>query len=250
MDLQGPGTIDIVNSIIYGNWQHQFITFQNNVQPATVNFSHSLIEGGTNPSIVHVAGGTYGVDINWGDGIIDSPPMFLGEVENGYDSSDKLYYQPSVFSPTIDAGTPDTTGLNLPPHDLLYNKRIWDGLGDGEAIVDIGAFEYNAPEYIVSVDDHVMELPPSLMLMNNPNPFNPETTIVFTLDRAGEIKLEIYNIRGQRIDTLLQEYRQAGEHSVGWNGTDDRGKPVSSGVYFYRITAGENREQRKMLLLK
>ncbi len=243
-------TVNIVNSIFYGNNQYQFLTYSNDMQPTTVNISHSLIEGGTNPSILHVAGGgTYGVNIHWGEGIIDSPPMFFGEVAGGGDLNDKLFYQSSPLSPGIDAGTPDISGLNLPPYDLLYNKRIWDGLGDGMEVIDIGCFEYNAPEYL-STDDYLIPTPLTLSLRNYPNPFNPETTILFFLPYPGRVRLDIFNVRGQRIITLLEGHRDPGEHRVVWDGRDERGNRVSSGIYFYRIKAGELTEQKKMILLK
>ena len=248
--LEGPGTFDIKNSIIYGNEQYEFITYKNSIRPATVNISHSLIEGGTNPSIIHVADpNPHGVNIYWGEGIIDSPPLFLGEVEDGYDLSDMLFFQFSPFSPGIDAGTPDISGLNLPPYDLLFNKRIWDGLGDGEAVIDIGCFEYNAPEYL-NIEDYPVVQHSGLQLRNYPNPFNPETTILFSLPHPGDIRFDIFNVRSQRIITLIEEYRDPGEHRVIWNGRDERGNRVSSGIYFYRLKAGKLTEQKKMILLK
>ena len=251
MILGGDRTIDITNSIFYGNTDYQFLIIPNDSAPAQVNISYSLIEGGTDPDILAIVipGYPYYAEFNWGDGIIDSSPQFLGEFDDSYDPGDILYYRPSEFSPCIDAGTPDTTGLNIPPYDLLGNQRIWDGLGDGEAIIDIGSFEYNAPEY-TSVDDYLLQLPESLLIMNYPNPFNPETTIAFTLPEPGKIRLSVYNIRGRFVRELLNEFREAGEHRVVWDGRDERGYPVSSGVYFYRLSAGDITEQRKMMLLK
>ena len=248
MFLGGVGTIDIKNSIFYGNTDYQFITFRNNVAPTQVNISHTLIEGGTQPSVLHIADSDpYGVNFNWGEGIIDTPPVFLGEVE-GWDPNDKLFYQPSNLSPYIDAGTPDVTGLNIPPYDLLHNQRIWDGLGDGMAIIDIGCFEYNAPEYS-SIEEYLI-LPETLWLTNYPNPFNPETTISFSLLNPGKIRLEIFNIRGQKITTLLDEYREAGEHRIVWNGRDEQDRSSPSGVYFYRLSGNNTSKSKKMLLLK
>jgi len=78
-------------------------------------------------------------------------------------------------SPCIDAGTPDTTGLNLPPWDILGNQRIWDGDGDEIAIIDMGAYEYGAPPY-TGIDDRVVsESKTRSFLHNYPNPFSPQT---------------------------------------------------------------------------
>jgi len=85
---------------------------------------------------------------------------------------------------------------------------------------------------------------------NYPNPFNPTTTISFTLERSAETRLEVYNALGQRVRTLKTGILSAGAHMVDWNGTDDNGGRVASGVYFYRLTAGDDIQTRKMLLLK
>ncbi|MGC9362207.1 MAG: choice-of-anchor J domain-containing protein, partial [Candidatus Syntrophosphaera sp.] len=73
---------------------------------------------------------------------------------------------------------------------------------------------------------------------NYPNPFNPETTIRYSLAEPGPVKIEIYNIRGQHVKSLVNESKAAGNHSVVFDGTDDSGRRISSGVYFYRMKAG------------
>ncbi|MBN2828779.1 MAG: T9SS type A sorting domain-containing protein [Candidatus Cloacimonetes bacterium] len=85
---------------------------------------------------------------------------------------------------------------------------------------------------------------------NYPNPFNPETTIAFSLKEAGNVKIEIYNIKGQRINTLVNEVRNAGNHSIVWKGTDSDNRNVASGVYFYRMESQEYTNTKKMLLMK
>jgi flagellar hook assembly protein FlgD len=85
---------------------------------------------------------------------------------------------------------------------------------------------------------------------NYPNPFNPTTEISFALPSAGHVSLEVYNVLGQRVVTLVDGYREAGEHFVQWNSTDASGNQVSSGVYFYRLVAGQFVETKKMVLLK
>ena len=85
---------------------------------------------------------------------------------------------------------------------------------------------------------------------NVPNPFNPTTEISFNLPKASDVKLEVFNIMGQKIITLADEYMQAGNHTVTFNGRSDDGNSVASGVYFYKIEAGDFTESRKMLLLK
>jgi len=76
------------------------------------------------------------------------------------------------------------------------------------------------------------------------------TTVKFGLPHACRVKLEIYNIAGQRVRTLVDGDRSAGYHAVSWQGTNDAGNRVASGVYLYRITAGDFVQSLKMLLLK
>jgi len=88
------------------------------------------------------------------------------------------------------------------------------------------------------------------LLGNYPNPFNPETRISFSLASENNVSINIYNIRGQLVKELLSDRLGSGEHSVVWNGKDDRGRAVSSGLYFYRLQTENYRAVRKMMLLK
>jgi hypothetical protein len=95
------------------------------------------------------------------------------------------------------------------------------------------------------------ESPSSFSLSQNyPNPFNPETYIDFALPFDSEVSLKIFNVKGQLVRTLVQERMNTGTHTVRWEGRDDSGNRVSSGVYFYRLTAGEKSFVKKMVLLK
>ncbi len=88
------------------------------------------------------------------------------------------------------------------------------------------------------------------LLWNSPNPFNPETTISYSLASSSEVTLSIYNIRGEKVTTLYNGWQNAGEHSQVWNGHDANGRPVASGVYFSRLQSENKTAVRKMLLLK
>jgi hypothetical protein len=103
------------------------------------------------------------------------------------------------------------------------------------------------------VDDDIAVAQPNrfAILGNFPNPFNPATRIEFSLERSSEIKLEIFNILGQKVTTLISGRHPAGVHEILWDGTDHQGDEVASGVYFARLT-GENDRQstRKMMLLR
>ena len=87
---------------------------------------------------------------------------------------------------------------------------------------------------------------------NFPNPFNPETTIKYQLPDANEVTLEVFNMLGQVVRTMVdREFQNAGRYSYQWDATNDSGQPLSSGIYFYRVTAGgEFQSHKKMLLLK
>ena len=96
-----------------------------------------------------------------------------------------------------------------------------------------------------------MATPTSFALHPNvPNPFNPETTIRFELPQAAEVKLEVFDILGQKVKTLVSDELPAGTHAAIWHGRNDAGNPVGNGVYLYRIQAGEFTQMRRMLLLK
>ncbi len=83
-----------------------------------------------------------------------------------------------------------------------------------------------------------------------PNPFNPQTTIAFTLAATEFTEVVIYDVQGSKVRTLVTETREAGRHEVVWNGTDDRGQRVASGVFFARMKAGQSVDLRKLVLVK
>ncbi|MFC1493380.1 SBBP repeat-containing protein [candidate division KSB1 bacterium] len=85
---------------------------------------------------------------------------------------------------------------------------------------------------------------------NYPNPFNPETTIIFGVDKTSNVNLSVYDIRGKLVRTIVSDNYVPGEYSVRWNGINSDGKKVSSGIYFYRLAKAGNSQVKKMLLLK
>ena len=89
-----------------------------------------------------------------------------------------------------------------------------------------------------------------LLNPNYPNPFNPETNISFDMPQAGPARLDIYNVKGQLVKTLFDGTAAFGRNSMIWNGTDNSGSAVTSGVYFYRLTTTGHSETRKMMLMK
>lgn len=85
---------------------------------------------------------------------------------------------------------------------------------------------------------------------NYPNPFNPETNIKYSIANDGPVQLEVYNVKGQLVKTLVNEVQSSGYKSVLWRGDDNSGKKVSSGIYFYRLTAKNDSAVKKMILMK
>ena len=88
------------------------------------------------------------------------------------------------------------------------------------------------------------------MYQNVPNPFNPVTKIRFTIPETGHVDLRIYDVTGRLVRTLVDRKLAADNHEVTWDGTNNGGRHVASGVYFYRIMAGKHRKTRKMVLLR
>ncbi len=113
------------------------------------------------------------------------------------------------------------------------------------------AVNRNYNEYLSDDDNINQTVKPAMTLSQNyPNPFNPETTIAFTIPKEGNVELAIFNIKGQKVRTLLNETKIKGSHTVTWNGKDLQNKTVASGIYFYKLTSGEKTQVRKMIMVK
>jgi hypothetical protein len=101
-----------------------------------------------------------------------------------------------------------------------------------------------------NVDD-TAELPSRFELLQNyPNPFNPETVIKYQIRREGPVELAVYNLSGEKVRVLVNGVRPAGNYEARWNGTDESGNRVSSGMYIYRLKSGNFTHGRKMILLQ
>jgi len=112
-----------------------------------------------------------------------------------------------------------------------------------------GGIEISIPSADNSSDPAAV--PRTLFLKQNvPNPFNSGTSISFGLPRPGPVRLEIYNILGQRIISLIDRFLSAGYYNISWNGKDSEGRDMASGIYFYRLNTAEQVAVRKMVCLK
>ena len=85
---------------------------------------------------------------------------------------------------------------------------------------------------------------------NYPNPFNPTTEITFSLEQRSNISLTIFNVLGQKVQVLAEGSKQAGTHRLSWDGRDQMGNAVSTGLYFYTLTDGSKSITKKMALMK
>ena len=112
--------------------------------------------------------------------------------------------------------------------------------------------ENNKDCYYVSFKNEPASKPEPVKLeaSNYPNPFNPVTTISYSLPNESEISLTIYNIKGQKVKELIKGTQPAGDYNITWNGKDESSKDVTSGIYFYKLKTQQNEITRKMLLLK
>ncbi len=146
---------------------------------------------------------------------------------------------------------------NLPDLDAELDFVFMNDGDYGSAVQGHGSFTNNTLHYAaidinfnpVSINEETIPHT-DVQLSNYPNPFNPTTTISFSIHEESNIELSIYNIKGQKITSLLNAQISAGEHSIIWNGKDANNKQVSSGIYFYKMKTGDFQETKKMMLLK
>ena len=156
-----------------------------------------------------------------------------------------------------------TGGFAL-PSDAFHGNIVFDArgldIGQYTGQLNISSNDPDEPTVVVpctlnvgpvGVEESSDNLPTSFSLMQNyPNPFNPSTQISFALPRQSEVNLAVYDLLGRQVKILASGRMNAGVHTVVWDGTDQTGKTVTSGVYFYSIKAGDNTEIRRMVLMK
>jgi hypothetical protein len=224
------GIVNVANSIFYNDTLseirlYNYTGFQNNL---TVDYS-CLRRGqtGISPS--------WGSIVNYLPTNISSEPVFVG------DNSGYLYkYYLSDVSPCINAGTPDTTGLALPELDILGNPRLFGGR------IDMGAYEWNGT---CNNDDYTPQA-----IFNDvriyPNPFRDKTTILYSIVKNSDVKINIYNVKGQIVKSLLSNKSNTGKHALIWDGTDENGNLVASGMYIIKTDANAHRITKKVLVVK
>ncbi len=146
--------------------------------------------------------------------------------------------------PTWDGGSPlplDSTGYEVNPGIVLSSLDGYEL--DFEFLSDVTG--------IREIEDPEAGVPEAFNLSQNyPNPFNPQTIIRFALPSDTRVKIEVFNILGQKVKTLLDQHLSAGAKEVSWDGKNSKGVEVGSGIYFYRIQTKEFTDVRRMVLLK
>jgi len=203
--------------------------------PCNLDIDYSYIRGGEE--------GIYNIS-NFNTLSYGEQNLSEGELFADTNAGNVEYLRLAPGSPCIDAGTPDISLLGLPPYDLAGNQRVWNG------IIDMGAYEYGSQPWVSINDPELPAIDHLVLRQNYPNPFNPTTTIAYSLPEASKVRLDIYNVKGQLVKTLVNAEMPAGLHSVVWNGRDMNNKAVASGVYFYRVSSPKATHTKRMLLMK
>jgi len=147
--------------------------------------------------------------------------------------------------------------LSTENQDLLQISYNFLGSVLDQSSVDISNVVVSGPKgNIASVSSNVIsaevKLVPGVFALhqNYPNPFNPLTEIQFDIPSATQINVSIFNLMGQKVKTLVNEQVAPGYHAVQWDGTNENGFSVSTGMYFYTLNTGNHSAMKKMLFLK
>lgn len=195
-----------------------------------------------------------------------------GEDTVDYVSPDAIMFaKQKLFSPSVAAGSDFAgTGTGIPAFGLVMTVT------DVPGTFEIDTTCTSPANHLVFVTDANAEIVPGFhkgtvtitgnavheigagagvpegytLGQNHPNPFNASTVIEFTNQRDGNVRLDVFNILGQNVVTLLDKYMELGTYAVDWDGRDRGGNEVASGMYFYRLQAGDFRDVKKMVLLK
>lgn len=183
-----------------------------------------------------------------GDGTSPDTALLLLTTIHGQDLFPGAGVIFSLYMTGLEPGEVVFDSLNLPEDD----ERVQFVTREALAFVP-----YCEPETLMvqaptdAGDRDLGKLPVGFALHQNyPNPFNPATTVSYNLPKASHVRLEIFNVLGQKIVTLVDRAESAGSKQVVWDGRNEAGEAVGSGMYFYRISAGEHSDNAKMLLLK
>ncbi|RMD88029.1 MAG: T9SS C-terminal target domain-containing protein [Calditrichaeota bacterium] len=184
-------------------------------------------------------------------------------------SGEEIGPQLGPFTVTVTAGGTFTTTLTMevpskpPPATYVFNMKVGNFSGGG--VLDTDSFNiiktsgpgatkagvsFSSNDWESNINNQISVPQVFVLEQNYPNPFNPSTTISYQIPRAGYVSLIIYDLNGRKIEELVNKYQNAGSYTVQWDGKDLSGRPVASGIYIYKISAGKFKQTRKMILVK
>jgi predicted outer membrane repeat protein len=215
----------LINSILWNNTPQE-IVFDPSVDTSFVSIAYSDIQDSLNSIVTNNNG-----SVEWLPGNISDNPMFVNPSEGNFAINDEA-------SPCVETGIHDQYLYYNQGRDSVYIPEL---AIRGE-MPDMGAYEY---PIITGLADREGLIRSFALFQNYPNPFNPITTIKFNLPVQENVKIEIFNLLGQKVMTLVDKNYQAGQHKIEFNG-----EQIASGVYFYRIEAGHHNSVKKMTILK
>jgi hypothetical protein len=222
--------------------------------PAHVMMARVFVSGDTpfDFTINGVSGGVPGAVLPGGgplEGIREPHGWAISEFPDGPTIQSGSFFLLFHWRPD----SPDDPGVALDTDNILF-RSYWYMTSNGWAMTGDGEYMLRC---IVTTPNGIKEIggngemPASFELVGNyPNPFNPSTDIKFLAPEAANVKIEIYNVAGQLVKTVLDEYVEAGIKAVTWDGTNNDGNKVNSGVYFSKMTAGSQVQTIKMMLMK
>jgi len=227
---QGPYTFEIIlydNSLI----KMQYLSMQNLVHDYTVGIQNYAKNDGLNIACnTNYLHNNMAISIGVNSWVTASPSF--GTIPGQSSMDVDLTFKTNNFDLgdfwaclQIESNDPDETEYVIPIHmEVTYAAGI-----EGEEAIQIEGFHLG---------------------QNIPNPFNPTTTIMYNIEQADQVELVVYNMLGQKVRTLVNKHQSAKTYRVVWNGLDEHGTQVSSGVYVYRLKAGKNVAINKMIFLK
>jgi subtilisin family serine protease len=168
-------------------------------------------------------------------------PLDVEKVSEGPSNYGILY---SINLSDLTAEDSSAYGIKIHIEDQSGNAAEW--------ILDpaIKVGNFNIPTIVTDNQEQALIPQKFALLQNYPNPFNPSTTMSFALPKRERVKIKIYDILGREIRTLVNKTMQAGIKKVEWDGRDNKGNPVPTGIYFYKLEAGDFTDIKKMLMIK
>jgi len=222
------------------------LTYSKGVTLTSVSFENTTVAG-FDVQIANIDQQNNRVSIGLID-MVNAPKdnAYLKPAASGLNSVAILHFR--LDDPTLKTVEIGTFTTEAPAHELMfvYNENV-----DGVPQVRDLAPEFVGGSVSLSSRNPNAALPTDFALSQNvPNPFNPTTDISFALPTDSKVSLSIYNVLGQHVKTLVDDYMRAGNQTITWDGTDATGRTVASGVYFYKLNANDFSSTKKMMMLK